>query len=177
MVDQGCFANNIILIGMMAAGKSAAGKELASRLSMNFIDTDQLVEEKAGMTVAEIFKHHGEDFFRDLESEIIDGLKDYPRGSLVVATGGGAVIREQNRSSLARNGLVVHLKAGPAEIVKRLRQDGVRPLLSVDDPEAAVRALLEERRPYYSQCDIAVNTENKSIKELVEEIIEKIKCR
>ncbi len=181
MAEKNSFASNIILIGMMATGKSAIGKELEDRMNMKFIDTDRLVEEKVGMPVAEIFKRHGEDCFRDYESEIIDGLKNYTPGSLVVATGGGAVIREKNRSNLSRAGLVVLLKASPEEIVKRVskevRKNGGRPLLDVNDPEAAVRALLEERKPCYNCCDICVNTDNKSIEELVEETIGKIKYR
>ena len=165
---------NIILIGMMATGKSAVGKELALKLGRTFLDTDLLIEQKTGMTIVELFKNHGENCFRDHESEVIAGLKDYPRGSLVVATGGGAVIREENRNNMSRAGLLVHLKASPGEIVTRALQKGGRPLLDVEDPEAAVRAILEEREPYYSNNDICVNTENKSVKELAEEIIKKL---
>jgi len=165
---------NIILIGMMATGKSAVGKELAVKLDRTYLDTDLLIEQKTGMTIAEIFKNQGEDCFRDYESEIIAGLIDYPRGSFIVATGGGAVIREENRFNMARAGLLVYLKTSPEEIVKRALKEGGRPLLDVEDPEMAVRAILEEREPYYSCNDICINTENKSVKELAEEIIKKL---
>lgn len=166
--------DNIILIGMMATGKSAVGKELAVKLGRTYLDTDLLIEQKTGMTISGIFKNHGEEYFRDQESEVIAGLKNYPRGSLVVATGGGAVIREENRLKLSRAGLLIHLKASPDEIVKRALKEGGRPLLDVEDPEAVVRAILEEREPYYSSNDICINAENKSVKELAEEIIKKL---
>ncbi len=165
---------NIILIGMMATGKSAVGKELAAKLGRTYLDMDLLIEQKTGMTITEIFKDHGEECFRDHESEVITGLKNYPRGSLVVAAGGGAVIREENRYNLSRAGLLVHLKASPEKIVKRALKEGGRPLLDVEDPEAAVRAILEERDPYYNNSDICVNTDNRSVKELAEEIIKKL---
>ncbi|MGM0651701.1 MAG: shikimate kinase [Bacillota bacterium] len=166
---------NIILIGMMATGKSAVGKELAARLSRKYLDTDQLVEEKAGMTVAEIFASYGESEFRKYESEIIAGLPEYPRGSLVVATGGGAVISEKNRVNLGRAGLIVLLTADPEVIVSRALLKGERPLLMGKDPEAKVKKIIKEREPYYQCYNLCLNTDQKSIEELASEIIEKLK--
>lgn len=165
---------NIILIGMMATGKSAVGQELAFKLERTFLDTDLLIEQKTGMTIPEIFKEYGEDYFRNYESEVIAGINNYPRGSLVVATGGGAVLREENRINMSRCGVLVHLKASPEEMAKRALKEGGRPLLDVKDPVAALRAILQEREPYYSKNDISVNTEHKSVKELAEEIIKKL---
>lgn len=175
MIENNYSDQNIILIGMMATGKSAVGKELADSLSRKYLDTDQLVEEKAGMTVAEIFASHGEFEFRKYESEIIAGLPEYPRGSLVVATGGGAVISEENRANLGRAGLIVLLTAEPEVIVRRAFLKGERPLLTGKDPEAKVRKILKEREPYYRCYNLCINTDRKNIQELASEIIEKIK--
>ena len=167
-------AENIILIGMMASGKSAVGKELALKLGREFLDTDLLAEQIAGMTIPNLFDSRGEGCFRDYESEIIADLNDYNQGTLVVATGGGAVMRKENRKNLSRAGLLVYLKARPGVIVKRALKEGGRPLLEVDNPEEAVRRILAEREPYYSINDISIDTGSKSVKEVAEEILKKM---
>ncbi len=162
---------NIILNGFMATGKTAVGKKLAGRLNRSFIDTDHLVEEAAGMGIREIFEQYGEDRFRDLESEAVAGLDIYPAGSLVVATGGGVLIREENRKKLKSRGLLILLTADPQTIIKRLDKSGERPLLNVSDPEEKVKALLEEREHSYSICEAKIDTTAKSIDGVVEEIV------
>ncbi len=163
--------SNIILNGFMATGKTAAGKELAGRLKRRFIDTDYLVEEAAGMTIRDIFEQYGEDRFRDFESEAVAGLELYPAGSLVVAAGGGALIRSENRTSLKKHGLLVLLTAAPQVIVERALKTKERPLLDGPDPEKKIEALLAQREHYYRECELQIDTTSRSVEEVVEEII------
>jgi shikimate kinase len=149
---------NIILTGFMATGKSAVGKELAKRLDRTFVDTDILVEEKTARTISDIFRDRGEEYFRDLESEVIAGLVRYRPGSLVVATGGGAVIREKNRNLLRKDGVIVLLTASPRAILKRVGKTGRRPLLTAKCTLEEINKRLAEREPYYRYYDITVDT-------------------
>lgn len=162
---------NLVLTGFMATGKTVVGEKLAERLNRRFIDTDQLIEEKLGMKIKDIFELHGEEFFRDHESEAIAALAKYPAGDLVVATGGGALIRKENRRVLAEQGLLILLTADPQEIVKRTSKTGKRPLLDDPDPEGRIKELLEERREAYSAVDLKFETTHKSIDQVVEEIM------
>lgn len=164
-------AKNIILTGFMATGKSAVGKELAKRLGRVFIDTDVLVEEKSARPISAIFRERGEEYFRDLESEVIASLDRYRPGSLVVATGGGAVIRESNRKMLKKNGVLVLLTASPRAILRRVGQSGQRPLLAAQSTLDGINKLLAEREPYYRYCDISVDTTARRPERVAGEII------
>lgn len=150
--------NNIILTGFMATGKSAVGKELAKRLERTFIDTDMLIEEKAARTISAIFRDRGEEYFRDLESEVIAELVSYRPGSLVVATGGGAVLRENNRKLLRKDGVIVLLTASPRAILKRVAKTGQRPLLASKCTIEEINKRLTERKSYYRYYDFTVDT-------------------
>ncbi len=162
---------DIILTGFMATGKTSAGKKLAGRLERRFIDTDRLVEAASGMKISVIFEQYGEAYFRDLESKALAGLGQHPPGSLVVATGGGALLREENREILKQRGLLILLTAKPQTIIERAAKTGKRPLLNVPDPEAKVKALLEERQQSYSACDLQVDTTGKSVEQVVTELV------
>lgn len=162
---------NIVLTGFMATGKTAVGKKLAGRLNRRFVDTDRVVEKSAGMRIRAIFEQCGESYFRDLESEAVAGLDIYPAGSLVVATGGGVLIREENRKKLKKHGLLILLTAAPQTIIKRLDKRRERPLLNVSDPEEKVKTLLEEREHCYRICEAKIDTTAKSIDGVVEEIM------
>ncbi len=163
---------NLVLTGFMATGKTIVGEKLAERLNRRFIDTDRVIEETLGMTVRDIFELHGEEFFRDRESEALAALARYPAGSLVVATGGGALIREENRKLLKENGLLILLTAAPQEIIRRAAKTKKRPLLDGSDPEGKVKELLAERKESYSAGDLTVETTHKSVEQVVEEILE-----
>jgi shikimate kinase len=138
---------NIILVGFMGTGKSSIGKRVAKQLGFQFLDTDQLVTDRAGLAVSEIFAQQGEAAFRDLETSVL-----ISRGHLnrcVIATGGGLVIREENRALLREMGFVVGLTATEEVIFERVSRNDKRPLLQTEDPRATLRRLLEAREPFY----------------------------
>ncbi|MDY6826640.1 MAG: shikimate kinase [Bacillota bacterium] len=168
-LDQ--FDRNIILAGFMATGKSAVGKELARRLNRTLIDTDSLIEEMCGMTVAEIFARQGEEYFRERESEAVVMLDNYPAGSLVVSTGGGILLRRENRHRLKQKGLLVLLSASPQEILRRALKEGGRPLLEGSDPEGKIKELLTKRKNIYSGAAVEVDTTGRTVSEVANEIV------
>lgn len=139
------------LVGMPGSGKSTVGRQLARRLECGFVDMDQLLEERFGCSVRAFFEQHGEAEFRDRESAL---LAELAAGDpdMVLSTGGGAVLREANRRML-RDACapVFYLRASAEEIYRRLRHDRKRPLLQVDDPQARLRALYQERDPLYRE--------------------------
>jgi len=145
---------NIFLIGMMGAGKSTIGKLLAHKANYNFVDTDPLIEQCAGKSITEIFADDGEDTFRDLEQQVLSQLSAYTR--LVVATGGGIVLRSLNWSHL-HDGIVVWIDV-PVEILyDSLKNESEhRPLLQTEDPLQRLNDLYEQRRDRYAQADISI---------------------
>ncbi|WPR63049.1 shikimate kinase [Glutamicibacter protophormiae] len=154
----------IYLIGPMASGKSTVGKSLAAALSLPFIDTDELIVAAHG-SIASIFAAHGEQRFRDLEEETLAGV---PEG--VIATGGGAVLREANRQVLAR-GTVVYLEMTAAGAAARIKGDSTRPLLAGDESLSAWTTLLAARKGIYeSIADVRVLVDDKPVLQIVEEI-------
>lgn len=143
---------NIYLVGMMGAGKSAAGRPLAEALGYRFLDADTALEQVAGRTIPEIFASNGEEGFRALETAVLGQITGWH--SLVVATGGGVVTRPENWGHL-RQGLVVWLDAPADLLLERLSSDPTpRPLMQAPDREARLQALLEQRRPLYAQADL-----------------------
>jgi shikimate kinase len=143
---------NIVLIGLMGSGKSAVGRLLAERLGRPFIDTDAAVEAEAGRTIPEIFADEGEQGFREREAAVIARIAG--QDGLVVATGGGAVLRPANRQALRQGGWVVWLDAPPEALYERARAQGIagRPLLAGPDPLAKLRSLAAERAAIYSEA-------------------------
>lgn len=166
---------NLVLTGFMGTGKTEAGIILARSTGRRFIDSDKLVEEKAGESVAEIFKESGEDYFRELESKAIKSLSRCKTQSLVISTGGGAVIRKENRELLRKHGIIINLTAGVEDIIARTSETGNRPLLEVANPGERIRALLEERSEAYSDCDISIDTTGLSPLEVTEKILSLLK--
>lgn len=154
---------NLILTGFMGTGKTAVGKILARRLERRFVDTDRVIEELTGLTIPCIFDIHGEDYFRDRESEAVEMLNSYPRGTLVAATGGGAVLREINRQNLRRHGLIILLTASVRAIVRRTHGDTDRPLLLCGRRRREnIEELFRQREPCYMDHDLTVDTTGKS---------------
>ena len=145
---------SIYLIGMMGSGKTSTGRPLAKRLGYGFVDADAVIEQVAGCTIPKIFERDGEDGFRSIESQVLNAISQ--RHSLVVATGGGVVTKPENWGQL-HSGIVVWLDVVPDQLLQRLKADStVRPLLQTADPEAALNALLNERRPLYAEADLTV---------------------
>ncbi|HDI11781.1 MAG TPA: shikimate kinase [Candidatus Acetothermia bacterium] len=166
---------NIYLIGFMGAGKSTVGRLLAERLGMGFLDTDALVEQRAGMSIPEIFARFGEERFRQWEREVI-GEICRKRGT-VVALGGGAPMDEGNWRALRESGITVYLRESPETIAARLADDGTRPLLSGYTGEGRlrrIRELLELREPRYLEAHIVIECRGRSPEEIMGEILERL---
>lgn len=164
---------NIFLVGFMGAGKTTVGRILAGRLGYRYCDSDKVIETKAGKTIPEIFSGLGEDRFRELESETLESLSG--KIKQVIATGGGAVMRDRNWDAMKKGGVTVYLKA-PAEVIwNRIKHSKTRPLLNVDNPLEAAKDLLEKRIPFYEKADLTVDTESLSVDEIASEIIKKLR--
>ena len=160
--------HNLALVGFMGSGKSTVGRLVAQDLDFQFVDTDSLIEERAGISVAEIFATEGEAAFRQLERETILGLAKKER--LVIATGGGAIMDPENLASLKSHALVVCLWANAESIHERTKHQTHRPLLQGEDPLGAIRTMLAEREPVYKQADVIVNTELRPQREVVAQV-------
>jgi shikimate kinase len=163
---------NIFLVGFMGAGKTTVGRVLARRLGWRYCDSDKVIETKAGKTVSEIFSSHGEPRFRDLESETLLSLAG--KEKQVVATGGGAVMREENMRAMKKGGVTVYLKAPMSVIWERIKHSRTRPLLNVDNPFEAAEELLRKRIPFYETADITVDTEDLTPEEAASEIMKRL---
>ena len=160
---------NLALIGFMGTGKSSVGRLVASILHFTFLDTDDVIEARAGATIAEIFKHQGEPTFRAMEMRIVEELKK--RDKTVVSTGGGLPANEQNMTSLKSHALTICLWASPEKIYHRVKDQKHRPLLNEPDPIEKIRKLLAERERFYRQADVLINTEFRSQKEVAQQVI------
>lgn len=164
---------NISIIGFMATGKTTIGKELSERLNLEFIDIDKLIEEKMKTTISEIFQTYGEDYFRQIEKETIEGLMKLK--DTVISCGGGACLDSENILNIRKNSLVILLEADPETIVQRTENDETRPLLKDRKGKEAIRKIMENRRDsYYKAADIIIDTNNKSTSSIIDEIIKKI---
>lgn len=139
--------NNVILCGFMGCGKSTVGTLLAEKLNFTFVDTDKVIEQRENMSVSEIFAVHGEEYFRTVETAVINDLCQL--NSQIIATGGGAVLNPSNANTLRDNGTVFFLDVTPETVLERLKDDTSRPLLQKKDRESAVRELMNIRRPIY----------------------------
>ena len=160
----------ISLIGLPGSGKSTVGRQLARRLQLPFVDSDQAIEALLGCPIREFFEREGEARFRDIEAEVIDGLSQ--QGAGVLSTGGGAVLRPENRERLRARGRVIYLKSHPEELIRRLRHDTNRPLLQVADPMAKLRELFATRDPLYRQtAHFVIETGRPSVATLVNMIV------
>ncbi|MDL1970804.1 MAG: shikimate kinase AroL [Candidatus Desulfofervidaceae bacterium] len=168
---------HIVFIGFRATGKTTVGKMIAQSLGRKFVDTDVLIEERAGQTIAEIVKKEGWSGFRQREKTIIKELTQ--QHSLVIAVGGGAVLEEENVRYLKQNGILIWLKASPETICKRLNQDkktdSQRPSLTGKEVTAEIKEVLNQRLPIYQKvADIEIDTEKHSLEEIVRLVIARV---
>ncbi len=161
--------HNLALIGFMGTGKSSVARMVAETLHFTFLDTDHVIEARAGKAIKDIFAQDGEPAFRDWEKRIVEEL--VRRDKTVVSTGGGLPINPANLASLKTHALVVCLWATPETIAARVRGHEHRPLLNEPDPLAKIRELLAVRAPFYRQADVLVNTEQRSIREVALQVI------
>ncbi len=166
-------SENLILVGMMGSGKTTMGRLLAKQLGKRFIDTDEEIQRRTGVTIPHIFDVEGELGFRARETAVIGDLLQHE--GLVLATGGGAVVAEENRELLARGGVVIYLKASVSDLYQRTRHDRGRPLLQTADPRAKLSELLLVREPLYQQvANIVVHTGRQNVHALMHHLLGEI---
>jgi shikimate kinase/3-dehydroquinate synthase len=166
-------SGNIILVGMMGSGKTTVGRLLAKQLGKTFIDSDEEILKRTGVTIQHIFDVEGEAGFRQREASIVQELLE--RNDIVLATGGGAVLDAHNRSKMRENGTVIYLKSGVHDLWQRTRHDRSRPLLQTADPRAKLHELFEQRNPLYTEtADIVMHTGKQNVQVLLSALQRKL---
>ena len=170
--DGGQLLSVVTLVGLPGGGKSTVGRQLSKRLGARFVDSDVVLEERLGMPIRAYFDQFGEAAFRDHEEAVIDELSAHQGDLIILATGGGAVLRPANRQHLKDRTTVVYLRSTPDELFRRLRHDTQRPLLQVADPLAKLRELHQQRHPLYEEtAHYSVDTGRPSVGTLVNMIL------
>ena len=164
---------NIVLVGFMGSGKTTIATQLANKLKLRYLSTDSLIEAREKRTINEIFTKEGEDYFRDVESAVVREIS--AQDGLVIDTGGGVVIREENLNNLKSTGIVICLTADEDTIMERTKKYKHRPLLNVEDPKLKIRSLLAKRAPFYAKADHCIDTGKLTIRQVVEKIMEMVK--
>ena len=158
---------SIVLVGMMGAGKSTIGRRLSARLGLPFLDADAEIELAHRLSIPDIFEKYGEPYFRDGEVRVIARLLE--SGPAVIATGGGAVMRQETRDRIREKAVSIWLKADSDIIMRRVKRRSDRPLLQTTDPEATVERLIREREPIYRQADVTVWSRDVPHEKIVDE--------
>ena len=167
-------AQNLFLIGPMGAGKTTVGRQLAEFFHMDFIDSDHEIQRRTGVDIQTIFEFEGESGFRQRESAVIDELT--VRDGIVLATGGGVVVREENRKILSARGVVIYLYCSVRQQYERTHRDKNRPLLDTPDPMVTLTELMLVRDPLYRQtADMVVSTEGRNTQAVVQDIRKSLK--
>ena len=166
--------NNIYLIGPMGVGKTTIGRQLAKALRRPFYDSDKVIEQKTGVDISTIFEFEGEQGFRKREQKVIQELTQIQ--NIVLSTGGGVVVSQENRELLKQFGFVIYLQCSVERILERTRKDTQRPLLQTENPRQQIEQLLEQRESLYLSCaDLKINTGNLVSKVVVKKILTKYK--
>ncbi|MFW9609563.1 shikimate kinase AroK [Aquaspirillum soli] len=169
-------SGNLFLVGLMGAGKTTIGRQLARLTGKTFYDSDHEIEARTGVRIPVIFEIEGEAGFRVRESEMIAELATLP--NIVLATGGGAVLDPNNRQVLANHGTVIYLRAGIDDILARTQHDKNRPLLQTANPRAKLEALFAQRDPLYREvADVVIDTSRQNINTLVHRLLRQIELR
>jgi shikimate kinase len=160
---------NLALIGFMGTGKTSVGRLVAEQLHFHYLDTDETIQTRTGRSIADIFAKDGEPAFRTLEKKLVEELASHKK--TVISTGGGLPAHSANLDSLKTHALVVCLWASPEKIWERLKNQTHRPLLHDADPQKKIRELLAAREPFYRQADVLVNTDIRSVREVVQQVV------
>ncbi len=164
---------NLALIGFMGTGKTSVGRLVADLLRFDYLDTDELIQSRTGRTINDIFARDGEPAFRALEQQVTGELSTRER--TLIATGGGLPTRPANLASLKKHALVVCLWASPEKIWERVKNQTHRPLLHGPDPQTKIRDLLAAREQFYRQADVLINTDNRSDREVAQQVVHQFK--
>jgi len=168
---------NIALIGFMGSGKTTVGRLLAIKLGMKFIDLDEVIKDRLGMEITEIFSNYGESYFRDVESQVVKEVFTGVDNS-VIACGGGVVLRDDNVRIINQNSVVVYLRISPYEAYSRLLSCRDRPLLNVSNRLEVINQLMRVREPLYLRtAHIVVDVDGRTPEDVVEEIIRMLSSR
>lgn len=166
-------SNNVYLIGLMGAGKSTLGRALARKLNKPFFDSDQELQARCGVPVSVIFDLEGEAGFRQRENQILQELVKHQ--GIILATGGGAILRQENRALLKAHGTVIYLRASPHDLWARLHYDRSRPLLQTTDPQSKLAALYAQRDPLYREiADFIIETGKPSLTRLLHIVMQQL---
>ena len=160
---------NLALIGFMGTGKTSVGRLAAEHLDFEFLDTDDIIQERTGRSIADIFAYEGEAVFRTLEQQLVRELAG--RRKTLISTGGGLPTTPDNLTSLKAHSLVVCLWASPDKIWERVCHQGHRPLLNAPDPRGKIHELLAVREPFYKQADVLVNTDLRTLREVAHQVV------
>jgi len=172
-VDKQYGTKNVYLVGLMGAGKTTIGRSLARQLDLEFIDTDREIEARTGVSIPTVFEIEGEDGFRKREAQVIADLSRL--SGRVVATGGGVVLRAENRANLRASGFVVYLNVPPYTLWERTRHDRNRPLLQVDDPLLKLKELYSQRDPLYREvADLVVDGSRNNAQGILQLLIQEV---
>ena len=166
---------NIVLTGFMGTGKTTVGRALAKKLQMRLVDIDEEIEKSQKISINDIFSRYGEPHFRDIETAMIQELSRDK--NIIISTGGGAVLRDENMEALKENGIIFCLNATAETILERTGRSKDRPLLKVENPKEKINELLAYRRPFYERAGIMIETDGKTPLEVVQEIMEIVKWR
>jgi len=161
---------NIILVGFMGSGKTTIAIELSHRLKMHYVSTDGMIEKKENATINELFTKKGEEYFRSAETVCLKEALSLE--NVVIDTGGGAVLRDENWANMKERGITICLAADEDMIMARTKKYKHRPLLNVEDPKQKIRSLLAKRAPFYAKADHCVDTGKLTVKQVVDKIIE-----
>ena len=164
---------NIVLVGFMGTGKSCVGKRLSKRLGLDFLELDEIIEKKEGISIKDIFEKKGEPYFRKLEKEIAKEVSQ--KKGIIISAGGGAIVDEENFKNLKNGGVIICLEASPDVIFQRTKGLATRPLLNVADPKKKIGELLKVRFPYYKKSDHRINTDKLTIEQIAEKIIDLVR--
>lgn len=161
---------NIVLVGFMACGKTFTSRELARRLNRERVSTDELIEQREGRSIPDIFSQSGEPYFRQVERQAV--AEAAGRENLVIDCGGGVARDPANFSALRKSGIIFYLYASPEAVYRRTRGRTDRPLLNVSDPLAKIKELLAERDPHYRQADFLIDSNEDNINKVVDDILD-----
>lgn len=160
---------NLYLIGFMGTGKSVVGKLLSVKLGIEFVDLDSYIQSKLNTTITDIFAQKGEDYFRQLEKHFLNEISQ--EDNQVISCGGGIVIDQKNIDFMKQRGKIICLNASIDKILERTRNNSNRPLLNVENPQARIKHLLEQRSDKYAQADLTIDTTQLTPQQVAEKII------